>query len=115
MDNEKIARIVHQTNKIYCESLGDNSQKNWEDLSDEMKASVISGVEVRRQHPMISAAQMHNHWLDYKVKTGWVFGTEKDETKKTHPNIKPYHQLPAEQRAKDGLFLAVVSSLLKDY
>ena len=43
-----IAIICHEANKIYCESLGDNSQESWEDAPEWQRASAIDGVQKQR-------------------------------------------------------------------
>jgi hypothetical protein len=50
-------------------------------------------------------------WLAEKTKTGWKYGPEKDPEKKEHPCFVPYDQLPAEQKMKDHIFLAIVQVL----
>jgi hypothetical protein len=46
-----------------------------------------------------------------KEADGWKHGPVKDPEKKEHPCMVPYGQLPAEQRAKDYLFIAVVKAM----
>jgi len=46
-----------------------------------------------------------------KEADGWVYGVIKDPAAKTHPCMVPFEQLPAEQRAKDLGFKAIVRAL----
>jgi hypothetical protein len=41
---------------------------------------------------------------------GWTPGP-KDPVAKTHPNLRDYNELSQEQRDKDRLFLAIVTTL----
>ncbi len=112
MKTEDIAKICHQANKAYCETIGDQSQKDWHNASDWQKESAIKGVEYRTsQNPRPSPEEMHNCWLKQKQEDGWLYGKYKDEQKKTHPCYKPYSELPEEQKKKDILFSAIVDAL----
>lgn len=101
------ARIAHQINKAYCESIGDYSQVDWSDAPDWQKESAINGVKFQRANPNATPEHSHINWLAEKIENGWVYGPEKDIEKKEHPCILPYEDLPEEQRIKDHLFLAV--------
>ena len=113
MTHEEIAKVAHQANKAYCESIGDTSQLNWEDAPQWQKDSAIDGVKARAKHSMIAPAQMHNLWMQKKLEDGWTYGEIKDPEKKIHPCLKPYKELPTQQRVKDELFLSVVATLIK--
>lgn len=45
MKSEEIAKIAHEANRIYCQTLGDYSQPPWEDAPDWQKNSAIAGVQ----------------------------------------------------------------------
>lgn len=106
MNIEQIAKICHEVNKSYCESIGDNSQPKWEDAPEWQKSSAINGVKFHLEND-VTPEQSHENWLKQKLEEGWVYGKEKDVEKKTHPCIKRYDELPKYQRAKDSLFKAV--------
>lgn len=105
---ESIAKICHEANRAYCESLGDQSQLTWADAPQWQKTSAINGVAFHAEHPEADDAASHNSWLAEKVRTGWVYGEVKDPEKKTHPCIVSFSELPVEQQAKDKLFRAIV-------
>lgn len=111
MKTEEIARVAHEINRAYCASLGDDSQPKWEDAPDWQKSSAIKGVEFHLANPDAAPSHSHDEWLKEKQETGWKFGSVKDPEKKEHPCFVPYDELPAEQKAKDYLFKAVVESL----
>jgi len=107
-----IAKVAHEANKAYCQTIGDHSQPVWERASEEHKESYINGVANILQNPNLPNSIGHESWLQEKLSKGWVYGEFKDEEKKTHPCIVPYGDLPKEQQAKDALFGAVVRALL---
>ena len=111
MTNEQIARVCHQANKAYCESIGDVSQSDWEDAQEWQRDSAIKGVEFRKQNPGALPSAQHDSWMKEKVDAGWVYGPEKNADLKQHPCIVSYDALPIEQRKKDSLFIAIVDAL----
>ena len=106
-----IAKVCHQANKAWCETTGDNSQKDWNEAEEWQRDSAIKGVEYRLAHPSAGKDAQHNAWMADKVNDGWVFGEVKDAEAKTHPCIVPFEQLPEFQQKKDALFCAIVDSL----
>ena len=108
---EDIARVAHETNRAYCESIGDNSQVNWSQAPDWQKESSIKGVKFSIDNPDAPASSQHEAWLADKYADGWKYGKVKAEGKKEHPCCVPCDQLPIEQRVKDSLFLGVVRAM----
>ncbi len=108
---EEIARICHEINKSYCESLDDFSQVSWEDAPDWQKSSAIQGVIYHINNKNISPEDSHKNWLKQKELEGWSYGKIKDVDKKQHPCFLPYNELPLEQRAKDYIFKSLVDQL----
>lgn len=49
----------------------------------------------------ILAIEEHKRWMQMKVDLGYTCGTEKNETKKTHPCMVEWAQLPEGERVKD--------------
>ena len=111
MTAEQIARVCHEVNRAYCQSLGDHSQLAWEDAPAWQRESAVHGVVAILANPETTPEQSHLGWLREKAAAGWRYGPVKDAEKKEHPCFVPYGELPAEQRAKDYLFGAVVRAL----
>lgn len=107
-----IAQVAHEINRAYCASLGDVSQAAWADAPEVQQKSVLAGVAMHIANPTATPADSHASWLADKTAAGWVYGPVKDAEKKEHPCCVPYDDLPAEQKAKDYLFRAVVHQLL---
>jgi hypothetical protein len=106
---ELIAKVAHNVNKAYCESIGDMSQPTWENAPDWQKTSAINGVQFHLENDR-TPEESHESWLKQKLEEGWVYGKEKNPELKTHPCIKRYKELPKVQRSKDSLFKSVVDS-----
>ena len=110
--NPRIARICHEVNRAYCISLGDKSQKCWDDAEQWQRDSAIKGVQFAIDNPNASASAQHDSWLEQKKADGWKYGPVKDAEKKEHPCFVPYDLLPIEQQTKDYLFKAVVNAAI---
>lgn len=111
-DIENIARICHEANRSYCETLGDYSQPPWESAPDWQKDSARAGVRLHLAGDH-GPEKSHESWMAQKVADGWTYGPVKDPAAKTHPCLVPYDQLPVEQQLKDHLFRAVVHAFKK--
>ncbi len=111
MTEQKIAEVCHEANRAFCATQGDNSQLPWAKASQDLKDSVIDGVQFHLANPGAAASQSHNNWLKKKKEDGWKYGDKKDEDKKEHPCFVPYDVLPAAQRVKDQLFINVLQAL----
>lgn len=113
MEIQKIAQVCHETNRAYCQTIGDNSQKPWSEAEEWQRKSAIAGVRVAIDHPEFPPSYQHEAWTADKFQDGWKYGPDKDPVKKEHPCLVPYDQLPVEQRLKDYLFKAVVSAFVE--
>lgn len=111
LEIHEIAKVCHEANRAYCQTIGDNSQLPWEECPDWQRQSAINGVEFHKNNPNSMPEDSHNNWMREKIADGWVYGEVKDPQAKTHPCIVEYDQLPIEQRRKDSLFIAIVRSL----
>lgn len=108
---EQIAEICHETNRLYCLMLGDDSQVPWPGAQYWQKQSALAGVMRIVDNPKIRPDEVHAAWLQHKIKEGWEHGPMKDAEKKEHPCIVHYDNLPEEQKAKDRLFRGIVLAL----
>lgn len=108
---EQIAQVAHDANASYCRTIDDKSQSRWEDAPDWQRTSAINGVQFHLDNPLTNPIDSHDNWMREKLADGWKYGPVKDPDKKEHPCIKPYHELPEEQRLKDRLFIGIVRAL----
>lgn len=112
MENiESIAKVCHEANRAYCQSLGDFSQAPWDTAPRWQQESAINGVRFRVQNPEVTPEGMHENWANEKRALGWKFGPVKEPEQKLHPCLVPYSELPEPQKRKDVLFSAIVAAL----
>jgi RyR domain len=111
--DEEIARVIHKANSELQDIQGDPVPSlPWDSEDEEIRAGVIANVAYARDGA--TSAALHDAWLRDKAARGWRYGQEKDAQARTHPCMVPYDQLPAEQRDKDRLFIAIVRALAHD-
>lgn len=106
---EALARVGHESNRAYCIYMEDLSQPPWDQAPEWQKQSARNGI--RGALKGNTPEQSHAGWLAEKIREGWVYGPIKDVEKKTHPCIvATYDELPAYQRKKDEIYLAVINA-----
>lgn len=105
---ENIAKICHEANRAYCETIGDFSQESWEGAPAWQRESAILGVKLHFNNEGSTVSDSHNSWMAQKVSEGWVYGVEKNIEKKEHPCIVPYEELSVLQKRKDYIFKFIV-------
>ena len=44
---------------------------------------------------------VHEVWAETRVGQGWTYGAERDDSKKEHPCLVPYSDLPEEEKEYD--------------
>lgn len=106
-----VAKICHEANKALCEALGDCSQQPWELSPEWQQSSAVNGVRFRLNNSTAPASASHDSWMQQKIDDGWKYGEVKDPSKKEHPCMVPFEQLPLAQQRKDHLFTAIVDAL----
>ena len=47
------------------------------------------------------AKNVHEVWAQNRIKQGWTYGAERDDTLKKHPCLLPYEELPEEEKIYD--------------
>lgn len=56
----------------------------------------------------------HGRWNWQKILQGWVYGKKKSETKKTHPYILPWNQLPDNIKEYDRENVRLIPEIIKE-
>ena len=47
------------------------------------------------------AANNHDHWATQRMDEGWTYGPERDDRRKTHPDLVSYDDLPESEKEYD--------------
>jgi hypothetical protein len=56
------------------------------------------------------AKNTHDNWASLRMSNGWRYGPERDDTRKKHPCLVPYEDLPESEKEHDR---KVVREMLK--
>lgn len=112
MDHSNVARICHEANRALCAAFGDHSQPAWDDAPEWQRSSALVGVQFIADNPDAPPSASHESWLAQKKAEGWSWGATKNPEKKEHPCYIEYDRLPAEQKAKDHIFGAIVRAAI---
>jgi len=107
----EVARMVHQTDKAYCESIGDYSNKNWEQAEPADKKRMEDIVQFYTDNPLAMDCSIHNVWIKAMVMDGWVKGDEFNPFTKTHPGIIKFEEIPFEQQVRATIIRRVIGTL----
>jgi hypothetical protein len=79
------------------------------DRSSDKPALALSDAE------LVQLSRMeHERWCRERVSAGWVFGLERDDALKIHPDLVPYEHLSTEKRQLDTDKIVVLLALLSE-
>lgn len=131
---EKIGRSVHENYLKNTKVVDPKVNKQWDDLPVEYKKSnieqardnflklarigclvekdskKIGKIEFTDTEKWILAEWEHKRWNRDKLLNGWSYGPDRDDNKKSHPDLLPWHRLSEEAKNKD---VNVVESITK--
>lgn len=107
-----VAKVAHEVNMAYCQSLGDDSQAAWDKAPNWQRKSARECVKFHLENPNAGPESSHENWCKQKLADGWIFGKVKSERARLHPCLVDFNLLPKEEKAKDYLFRQVVHSFI---
>src|SRR5688572_9820979 len=103
-----IARVVHESIRAFQSALGEAEVPAWSEAG-EMQEWTREAVNFALANPTPGA--QHEAWCESKRRDGWTWGERKDAAQKTHPSLVSFDALPASERKKDEIRIAVVQAL----
>ena len=63
-----------------------------------------TGVELPKELEQLveqMSKNVHDVWAETRIKQGWTYGEQRNDTLKTHPCLVPYKELPDEEKVYD--------------
>jgi hypothetical protein len=109
----KIAQVMHEAVRAWQKANGQTAAPPWSRAPSWMKEASREAVVWRMENPKAPSSVQHEQWLAEKRTAGWRYGKTKSGTRKTHPLLVPYADLPEVERRKDAMVGALIDSLLK--
>jgi len=109
----KVARVMHEAVRAWQKANDQPSSPSWARAPKWMREASRDAVLWRLENPEAASSAQHDQWLEQKKAAGWKYGKTKNGTKKTHPMIVPYADLPEVERRKDAMVGALIDSLAK--
>lgn len=111
MTPDQIAPVVHEAIRTLQTVLGQNASPPWSEATWE-RASTLEAVRHALDDP--TPGKEHERWMRERLEGGWRYGPVRDEQRKLNPTLVPFDELPAAEKAKDALVIAITQSL-KEY
>jgi hypothetical protein len=59
------------------------------------------------------AIREHDRWVARKIKTGWRYGDPRDDERKLHPCIRPWDELPENEKEKDRMMVREIPDVVE--
>jgi len=79
-----------------------------------MEKNIVITEDIKQLIEII-AEQVHITWMEGRIKDGWTYGPERNDTKKQTPCLVPYDELPEEEKEYDrNTALATIKCILKE-
>lgn len=114
--DEELARICHEAVRA-IQVIDEDSvpAQPWDSGIPDHRDATIEMVRSIRYAgsstgEVVTPLEVHERWVGVMLADGWTLGPKNTEGK-THPSLVPYEQLPFTQRARDAVFIAVVTEL----
>ena len=109
----KIAQVMHEAVRAWQKANGQAAAPPWSRAPKWMKEASREAVLWRMDNPRASSSVQHEQWMAQKRAEGWKYGRIKNGTRKTHPLLVPYADLPEVERRKDAMVGALIDSLIR--
>ena len=61
------------------------------------------------------AEDVHNQWARERMKGGWKYGPERNDSLKLHPCLVPYNELPESEKQYDRITATSTLKLIKKF
>lgn len=105
---ELILTVLHNANAV-LKKLNNEKHEELADMEPARRASIKEAIKHALENDT-SPEESHNKWLATQEALGYKYGIEIDRVNLLHPCMMPYENLPAEQKLKDDMFVAIIQS-----
>jgi hypothetical protein len=107
---EAISRLIYEGTRVEATwSKRSIVPEHWEARDQAFRQQFIDLIEkYLDMDPLPSPEEAHNSWMEEYFNMGWKYGPKRDPEAKTHPDLRPFSDLPKDERDKDAVFLVMV-------
>jgi hypothetical protein len=95
-DNRAAARRMHEI--LALVGLYIVKKEKSAQLEKDQDINIMNHLEYHME--LLSEAE-HNGWMKQRLNAGWKYGEIRDDEKKIHPDLIPYHKLSNKEKEKD--------------
>lgn len=110
---EQAARTAHEA--IRALQIAHNEEGialPWNEVAKDIRYSCKIGVQRVMDNPDVTSEELHASWIETKLSQGYKYGPVRNDERKEHHCLVPYHELSAHDRSKDLIFRNVVKAVL---
>lgn len=105
-----LAKICHEAQRAFCQTMGDFSHPNW-DLTSPWYQKVMVECVTFVFNKVSDVNQLHIFWSSQMTALGWSYGLVFNEKEKEHPNLKNFNDISFEEQIKYAIFMANVIAI----
>lgn len=110
---EKIAYVAHQVHRMQTLAMGMDHVPEWEEATkDYIDGSVHLTLAFIRGKGQFTPMSSHELWYADKIAQGWVWGSERNEQSKTHPDLIEWAKLPPERRLFSNTHYTITMAMM---
>lgn len=109
---EFIAELGWQAHIAWERIIGEIPKPDWRNLSSDQRSVLLQGVQWLIENPTSSISVQHDAWCASKAGNGWEYGEKKDLSRKIHPNMTCFDDLPFSQQMKARLWRHIIFAVL---
>lgn len=113
MKQHEIVRVVYATIQADATIRKIDLPTRWQDLDNASKKMYTDMVTFLIRNPKSSHETVFNEWYFTMCNDGWIKGDKLCHKKKTHPDLRPYDELPFRIRLQHRLAHQIVSTYLE--
>lgn len=95
-------QVDHVRLKLHTAGYGIKPLSDWEAANFQFSSDEIE----------LMAKVEHQHWLEERERNGWRYAPDENLSRKTHPDILPWDQLPEQAKEKDRQPVKMLPALL---
>lgn len=114
---ERRAKFVYEGARVES-AMADRPIKPepWEERDAAFRENMVMAVSRQcGEGKMTSPEEIHECWVRSYKEMGWIYGEERDTTKKTHPDMVPFNELGKKEQEKDWVFFMLCEIAEKMY